>query len=180
VAKPQGSGPRPTVYATLGTVFNVESGDLFARVLAGLADLPVSVVATVGPQIDPDEFAPHPPNTRIERGIEQDTLLPDCDLVISHAGSGTVLGALAHGLPMILLPMGADQPANARRCEALGVARVLDPVSLTPVALRQAVAEVMARPNYRLSARRIAAEIAALPDPAASVPLLEALATQRA
>jgi UDP:flavonoid glycosyltransferase YjiC (YdhE family) len=41
---------RPTIYLTLGTVFNVESGDLFQRVLQGIRMLPVNVIVTVGPQ----------------------------------------------------------------------------------------------------------------------------------
>ena len=53
---------------------------------------------------------------------------PALRLVVSHGGSGSVVGALAHGLPMVLLPLGADQPQNARRCAELGVARVLDAV----------------------------------------------------
>ena len=57
----------PTVYFTLGTIFNLESGDLFARVLAGLRDLPINVIATVGNEIDPAEFGAQPANIRIER-----------------------------------------------------------------------------------------------------------------
>ncbi len=56
---------------TLGTVFNVESGDLFTRVLAGLRDLPIEVVATVGREIDPAELGPQPPHVRIERFVPQ-------------------------------------------------------------------------------------------------------------
>lgn len=102
----------PTVYLTLGTVFNMESGDLFARVLSGLHELPVSVVVTVGPRLDPGSFGPQPETVHIERYIAQSDLLPHCDLVINHGGSGSVIGALAHGLPMVVLPMGADQPLN--------------------------------------------------------------------
>ena len=115
-----------TVYFTLGTVFNLESGDLFTRVLAGLQELPVEVVVTVGRQIDPAELGPQPPHVRVERFVPQADILARCSAVVSHGGSGSVLGALAHGLPQVLIPMGADQPLNAARCEQLGVARVLD------------------------------------------------------
>ena len=106
----------PRVYFTLGTAFNRESGDLIARVLAGLRELPCNLVATVGPGIDPEEFSPQPANVHIERHIPQSSVLPHCDLVVSHGGSGSVIGALAHGLPSILIPIGADQPHNAARC----------------------------------------------------------------
>jgi UDP:flavonoid glycosyltransferase YjiC (YdhE family) len=58
---------RPTVYLTLGTVFNVESGDLLQRLLEGLRDLPINLVMTVGAQIDPAELGPQPANVRVER-----------------------------------------------------------------------------------------------------------------
>src|SRR5205823_2594812 len=114
----------PTVYFTLGTVFSMESGDLFQRVIAGLRALPINLVVTVGRDIDPAELGPQPANVHIERYIPQAWLLPHCRLVVSHGGSGSVMGALAHGLPLVLLPMGADQPLNGARCAALGVARV--------------------------------------------------------
>ncbi|MFE9747363.1 glycosyltransferase [Saccharothrix saharensis] len=174
---PLGRSDRPTVYFTLGTEFNTESGDLFARVLAGLGDLPVDVVATVGKHVDPATFGPQRPGVRVERFIPQDTVLPHCDLVVSHGGSGSVIGALAHGLPTVLLPMGADQPQNAEQCVRLGVGRELDPVAATPHDVRTAVAEVLADPGYRQAARRVREEMLDLPEPARAVPLLERLAT---
>jgi UDP:flavonoid glycosyltransferase YjiC (YdhE family) len=163
------------VYLTLGTIFNLESGDLFERVLEGLRELPIDVVATVGRDLDPAQLGPQPRNVRIERYLPQDELLPRCRAVISHAGSGSVLGALAHGLPSVLLPIGADQPQNATRCAELGVARVLDATRATPKAVRDAVADVLADPSYRMAAERIADEIAALPGPDSAVMLIEGL-----
>jgi UDP:flavonoid glycosyltransferase YjiC (YdhE family) len=168
-----------TVYLTLGTIFNLESGDLFERVLEGLRELPVDVVATVGRNLDPDELGPQPANIRIEGYLPQSEILPRCRAVVSHGGSGSLLAALARGLPSVLLPMGADQPQNAARCEQLGVARVLDAVRATPETVREAVADVLADPSYRSAAERIADEIAALPGPEATMPLLERLATSR-
>jgi UDP:flavonoid glycosyltransferase YjiC (YdhE family) len=165
----------PIVYFTLGTVFNTESGDLFQRVLAGLRDLPTNAIVTVGREIDPAEFGPQPAHIRIERYIPQSAVLPHCDLVISHGGSGSVMGALAHGLPMVLIPMGADQPLNAARCVELGAARMLDPVAATPYLVRDTVAAVLADPTYRRAAECVQAEIAALPEPTSAVALLERL-----
>jgi UDP:flavonoid glycosyltransferase YjiC (YdhE family) len=169
----------PTVYFTLGTVFNVESGDLFARVLAGLRDLPINVIATVGREIDPAEFGQQPDNIQIARYIPQSAVLPRCAAVISHGGSGSVIGALAHGLPMVVIPMGADQPLNADRCAALGVALSLDAVAVTPEAVRAAVAAVLTDASYRRAAERLRDEIAALPDSGHAVILLERLAAER-
>ena len=167
------------MYFTLGTVFNLESGDLFVRVLGGLRDLPVNVIVTVGQHIDPTEFGPQPANVRMERYIAQAVILSQCSLMISHGGSGSVSGALAHGRPAVLIPMGADQPLNAARCERLGVARVLDPIGATPGLVRAAVTDVLENPSYRRAAEQLRDEFAALPGPLHAVRLLERLAADK-
>ena len=134
----------PSIYFTLGTVFNLESGDLFARVLAGLRELPVNLLVTVGREIDPATLGLQPAHVRIERFVSQAEILPHVDLVVSHGGSGSVLGALAHGRPMVVLPMGADQPLNAGRITALGVGRSLDAIEATPDDVREAASSVLA------------------------------------
>ncbi len=169
----------PTVYFTLGTVFNLESGNLFERVLAGLRELSINVIATVGREIDPAEFGPQPANIQIARYIPQSVVMSHCAAVVSHGGSGSVMGALAHGLPMVLIPMGADQPYNAARCAELGVARLLDAVEATPETVRAAVATVLADPTYRRAAERLRDEIAALPEPAHALMLLERLVAEK-
>ena len=100
-------------------------------------------------------------------------MLPRCAAVVSHGGSGTVLAALAHGLPSVLLPMGADQPENADRCEELGVSVVLDVIGATPADVRAAVA---ALDGCRPAAARLQAEIARMPGPEHAVEVLEAYA----
>lgn len=171
-------GP-PTVYFTLGTVFNLECGDLFARVIEGLRELPIELVVTVGHDIDPEELGPQPANVHIERHVPQSSVLPRCSAVVSHGGSGSVVGALAHGLPQVLLPMGADQLLNAARCEELGLARVLDVMTATPQTVREATSAVLSDATHRHAAERIRDEIAALPGPEYAVGLLEDLAALR-
>ena len=151
---------RPTIYFTLGTIFHQESGDLFPRVLAGLTALDANVVVTVGREIDPTEIGPQPDTVHIERFIPQEALLPHCDVVISHAGSGSVIGALAFGVPLVLLPMGADQPLNADRCDALRVAEVLDPIQANSTAVSSAVTSVLSNRSFRQAASRLRREAA--------------------
>ena len=163
----------PNVYFTLGTEFNTI--DLHARVLGGLKEVAANVVVTVGERIDPAQFGPMPDHVRVERFIPQHQILPTCDLVLSHGGSGSVMGTLAHGLPSILFPMGADQPHNAQRCVDLGTSLALDPVNATAQDVREAVSAVLAEPGYRLAAGRIQDEINALPGVEQTVGLLEQL-----
>ena len=165
----------PVVYFTLGTVFNHESGDLFQRALAGLTKLRINVLVTVGREIDPSSLGPQRIGVTIERFVPQADVLPHVDLVVSHGGSGSVLGALAHARPMVLLPIGADQPLNAARCAAVGVGRVLDAVRATPDDVRDAVAEVLAGAHYRAAAGRLRDEVARLPPPAIAVRRIERL-----
>jgi UDP:flavonoid glycosyltransferase YjiC (YdhE family) len=174
-----GSDGVPLVYFTLGTVFNLESGDLFTRVLAGLRALPINVIVTVGPQVDPEELGPVPGDIRIDRFVPQSEVMSHCSAVVCHGGSGSVIGALSFGLPLVVIPMGADQPLNAKRCKELGVARVLDAISTTPDAVGEAVAAVLVEPTYRSAAERMRDEIAALPGPVHALSLLERLAAAK-
>jgi UDP:flavonoid glycosyltransferase YjiC (YdhE family) len=169
----------PSIYFTLGTVFNHESGDLFQRVVAGLSELSANVLVTVGREIDPALFGPTPANVRIERFVAQSQVLPYVDLVISHGGSGSVLGALAHGRPMVVLPIGADQPLNAERVVALGVGRVLSAIEATPRDVREAATSVLEDAGCGEAAGRVAAEIAVLASPDVAVGLLERLCRDR-
>ena len=103
-------------------------------------------------------------------------MLPRCGLVVSHGGSGSLMGALEHGLPSVLTPLGADQPHNARRAADLGVARVLDAATATPDEIGGAVTAMLVDTGARDAALALKAEMDALPPVEATVPLLERLA----
>ncbi|HEY8291724.1 MAG TPA: glycosyltransferase, partial [Thermomicrobiales bacterium] len=124
---------RPTIYATLGTVANRNPDGLaiFPAMLAALRDEPVNLILTVGRENDPADFGPQPENVHIERFILQSALLPHCDLTVHQGGFSTVTGALNAGLPMVVIPIFADQPYNAACCTALGVGRVVPPEERT-------------------------------------------------
>ena len=129
----------------------------------------------MGCDIDPAELGPLPACIHVARYIPQALVLPHCSAVVSHGGSGSVLGALTHGLPQVLIAMGADQPLNAARCRELGLALTLDPVSATPDDVCTAVAAVLDEPSYREAAERMRDEIGSLPAPAQALAALEQL-----
>ena len=170
---------RPAIYATLGTVFNNESGDLFERLVEGLGALDATTVLTTGPDFDPAELGAVPEHVFVERYVPLAAIVPLVDLVVSHGGSGTLVGTLEQGVPMVLIPMGADQPHNAIRAEALGIARVLDPVAATPADITAAAREVLADPSFRAASQRLRDAASRLPGPEAAVLRLEALAAAR-
>lgn len=166
---------RPTVYVTLGTWFNLETS-VFFTVLDALADEAVNLVVTVGHANDPASFGVQPDNVHVERYIPVSLLLPHCDVVVGHGGAGSTLAALSHGLPLLVVPRGADQFNNAERCVACGAARRLRPAELDAHAIRRDVRALLEEVHYRAAARAVSAEIAAMPAPPQVVPALERLA----
>ncbi len=168
----------PTICATLGTYMN-RSVETFAAILDALRDEPVNLIVTVGRDIDPAQLGLQPGNVHIERYIPLSLLLPHCDLVISQSGFSTVVTTLVHGLPMVLIPLGADQPLVARNAAALGVAMVLGSGERTPGAIRAAAHTACTDPAYRRNAERVRDEMAALPGPEHAVELLERLAKEK-
>ena len=168
---------RPTVYATGGTIRDRPT--FCEAIIAGVRDLDVNLVVTLGRWLDPARFGPQPANVRLAGYISQTLLLPRCAVAVNHGGFSSVLGALACGVPLVILPDGADRPVNARRAAALGVAIVLEEGRRTPAAIRAAVRTVLEEPRYRQRARAVQAEIEALPGPDRGVRLLEQLVAQR-
>jgi UDP:flavonoid glycosyltransferase YjiC (YdhE family) len=117
---------QPTVYVSMGTVFN-RAPEVFQIVLDGLKDEALNLVLTVGRNRDPAQFGPMPENVHIEQFIPQAALIPHCDLVITHGGINTVMGALQEGLPVLTVPLSAHQLENTLRCRQLGVGIDLRP-----------------------------------------------------
>lgn len=184
---PEGSGPR--LYVTLGSKAGsmASARGTFAAVLEAVDGLGARVLVTVGREFDPVLLDPTPPWARVVAWVDQDVVLPACDAVICHGGSGTTYGALGHGVPVGFLPMFADQPANARAVVRAGAGLV--PEGLTdatggiPVigrelvpAIRSMAASLLGDPAYRAAAGRVAAEMAAQPGPEGVAAMLVELA----
>jgi MGT family glycosyltransferase len=162
-------GERPAVYVSLGTAPLFNQPDKFAPLLAGLAELDLDVVVTVSNLNDPAAIGNSRTSVHVEQWLPLAALLPRCAAVLCHAGTGTTLAALAAGLPLVLVPQGADQFDNARASERAGAARVLMPDQVTAQAVRDAMAAILDNGSTeRTGALRLADEIAAMP-PAAHV-----------
>jgi UDP:flavonoid glycosyltransferase YjiC (YdhE family) len=176
-----GLGERPLVYVSLGTVPLFNQPPAFRALLEGLADEDLDVVVTVGELNDPAALGEQPAHVYVERWVALAPLLPQCGAVVCHAGSGTTLAALTAGLPLVLVPKGADQHVNAAACRRAGAARTLAPDQLTPEAVRAAVRAILAPgATEAAAARQLAAEIAAMPPAAAVATGLEQLVADAA
>ena len=160
-------GNRAVVHISLGTAPLFNQPSKFAPLIAALTSLDVEVVVTVGELNDPAALGELPNTVHVERWLPLAPLLPRCDLVICHAGTGITLAALAAGLPLVLVPQGADQFDNARACERAGAARVVAPDLVSASTIRDAVRAVLPDDSTeRAAARQLAAEIATMPAPA--------------
>jgi UDP:flavonoid glycosyltransferase YjiC (YdhE family) len=174
---------QPTVYVTLGTEVNKEPEfypSVLQTIIAGLRDAPINLIVTLGRDKDPADFGPQPGNVHIERYIPQSLLLPHCDLMVMHAGSNSLLAAFAVGLPLVLVPLIADQFFNAHVAQSLRLGQVVSQAQLTPTHIRAAVEEVLANPLYRQNAARLQAEMQALPNQQYAVGLVERVAADHA
>jgi UDP:flavonoid glycosyltransferase YjiC (YdhE family) len=163
---------RPTVYVTLGTVFTALP--TFQIVLAALRNEAVNLVMTIGPRGDPAVFGAQPENVHIERYIPQTLLLPHCQAVISHGGSGTMLATLAHGLAMLALPQGADQFMNAERLRSCGAGRLLMPPQVDEESVRREVRALLSDTALINRAAALRDEIGSMATPAEIAAKLEA------
>jgi len=174
---------QPNVYVTLGSEVNNEP-DLYPRVMqsiiAGLRDLPVNLIVTLGRDKDPADFGPQPANVHIERYIPQSLLLKHCDVMVMHAGSNSVLGALDEGLPLVLVPLIADQFYNAEIAGDLGLAQVVPLDALTPERIRAAVRKVLENPSYAQNMTKLQTEMHNLPPVSHAVELIEQVIETRA
>jgi UDP:flavonoid glycosyltransferase YjiC (YdhE family) len=183
---------RPLVYVTLGTVMNGNI-PLFRLIADALADQPFDVLIALGNGIPREALGEVAGNIRVGGFLPQARILESANVVVNHGGYGTVSAALGAGLPLFLLPMGADQPYNTERCitagAALGVLQEQPPGPPTaapppvtppaPAVIRDGTRRLLDEPAFRAAARAIAAEIAAMPPAAYAAERLEQAVVER-
>jgi UDP:flavonoid glycosyltransferase YjiC (YdhE family) len=148
---------------------------LLERILKALAELPVHVLATTGLELDPDEVSA-PPGVELRRFVQHAAVMPRAALVVTHAGTGTLMAALAHGVPCVCIPLGRDQPVNAAVMAELGVGLALAK-NASVEEIRAAATEALGSETLRAEAGRMRSAIAAYDDGAVAVAALERLAT---
>lgn len=173
---------RRRVLLTLGGTYLWMMGDLdplqrFARALDGLD---VELVAAV-PERGTAIMGPGGGSLRVAENVPLELILPTCDAVISHGGTGTFATALVHGVPQIVSPPSSmgEPPFHSADCiSQAGAGRQVDVQRDSAEAVREAVRTVIEEPGYRAAAERLAAEVRELPRPADIVADLEQLVDQ--
>jgi MGT family glycosyltransferase len=163
---------RPRILVAFSTTYQHQEG-VMRRLAAALAELPVEAIITVGPAVETETITPAP-NVEVRRFIPHTWLLPNCSLVVTHAGLGTVMAALAHGVPLLCMPMGREQGDNAARVAAIGAGMVL-PVEAQVAEIHATISAMLASTHYREAAQRMAAVMSQQDGVATAVKELEAL-----
>jgi UDP:flavonoid glycosyltransferase YjiC (YdhE family) len=161
----------PLVYLTFGTVLGhmTIAAGVYRAAMRAVEALDARVLLTVGRAFDPADLGSVPGNVHVEAWVDQADVLGRADLVVCHGGSGTVFGTLAAGVPVVVVPLFADQFENGRRVAAAGAGLTVTAAGGAVIGeadaprIGEAIVKALASPSYRGQAGRIAAEMAAAP-----------------
>jgi UDP:flavonoid glycosyltransferase YjiC (YdhE family) len=160
--QPPGDPGEPLVLVSLGTT-PMDEVPVLQRIVDALAAEPVRVLVTLGAHLDPAALR-LPGNATATGYVRHAACLPYAAATVTHAGLGTVLASLAHGVPLVCVPLGREQPDNAAAVVRLGAGLVVPPAA-GGEAVRDAVREVLADPAYRSAAAAVAGTLPAPGEP---------------
>jgi MGT family glycosyltransferase len=163
--------PRPLIVVSLSSTFQNQQRTL-QQAITALGMLNVRGLVTLGPAMRTESFDV-PENVVVVEAAPHGQVFPHADAFVTHGGHGSVMKALAHGVPLVALPMGRDQDDTAVRIVERGLG--LRP-KRKPGAIAEAVRRVLAEPPFRAAARRMAATIRKDVAADRSISELEALA----
>ncbi|MGJ5756593.1 glycosyltransferase [Streptomyces puniciscabiei] len=162
----QGEGP--LIYLSLGTVLG--SAELLRTAIEGLLPLDVRVLVATGPVVDPAALGELPDRVVVLPWVPQAEALRYATAVIHHGGDGTTLASLAAGLPALVLPhSGDDGPDKAAAVRDSGAGSLLLAPDVSAEAVEAEMRTLLSDGAHREAARRIAREMAAMPEPAETV-----------
>ena len=168
----------PLLYVTFGSVAGSipHFSGVFREALDALADVDAAVLMTVGRSVDPHGLGPLPANARVVQWLPQADVLAHAAAMLGHGGFGTTMGALAAGVPQVVVPLFSfDQGLNGAHVAAVG-AGLTTPIGPGGVARGASeVPRLLEDPSYADGAGRVAAALRDLPPPAEALPLLAGL-----
>ena len=170
-------GNEPLVLVGLSSTFQDQAGAL-GRIATALGELPVRGLITTGPALAGTRIAA-PANVTVVESAPHGQVLEHAAACVTHAGHGTVIKALAAGVPVLALPMGRDQDDNAARLVATGAGERLRPTA-SASRIATALRGVLEKPRYRAAAGRVAATITRETAEDRAVAEIESLVERRA
>jgi MGT family glycosyltransferase len=167
---PRRSPDRPFVLVSLSSMFQGQESTL-RNICKALSVLPIEVMVTTGRGIAPDALSISG-DVEARSFVPHDAVLPSVDLVVTHAGFGTVMYSAGAGKPTLCLPNGRDQNDNAARVEALGLGRTLSP-NAPPAAISSAVMDMLGDETLRAASRTFASSVLRFGDLIRAADLIE-------
>jgi UDP:flavonoid glycosyltransferase YjiC (YdhE family) len=159
---------------TAGMFMGAEALKSPLLIMDALHDMDVEVVALLG-KVDHELLGARGEHVRVVDWMPLSTLLPTCDVLINQGGAGTVLAAVAYGVPQFVIPTISHQPLIAELLRASGAGTSMKPEELTADAIADVVSELLTATSYRDVARSMSERNAARPSPAEIVTALKAL-----
>ena len=171
-------GDDPLVLVAPSTAQDPEHRMLRAA-LEGLAHEPVRVLATTNRR-EPPEPIPVPANARLVDWVSYARAMPLCDAVILHAGHGTLVRALASGVPVVACPVAGDMSENAARVSWAGAGVALPPRLVTQRGVRLALRKLLSDGHFARRARELRDWAAEHDGAAGAAAEVEAFAARRA
>jgi len=143
---------RPLVLVSLSSTFQNQASVL-RSCLAALATLPVRSLVTVGPAVNLAEFPSPGPHVAVVQSAPHTQVLQHARVMVTHCGHGTVMKALAAGVPIVAIPMGRDQPDTAARIVGRRAGVRLKPTA-SSAQIARAITRVLDEPSYAAGARQ--------------------------
>lgn len=156
---------------------HMDQAGVLQRVADAVAGLPVRAVLTLGPAMQGADLSLADNVTAFDH-LPHAAVLPAAAATVTHAGHGTVMAALAHGVPLILMPMGRDQHVVAERVTARGAGIVVDARATTPD-IAHAIQRLLSDPGYHQRARELMSAIERTTNADLAVREIEGLGEQR-
>jgi UDP:flavonoid glycosyltransferase YjiC (YdhE family) len=160
------AGDRPRVLVSRSTLEGPNNGDPGPAVVAAASSVDAEFLL-----VRPAKSRGLPANVRAVGRIPLDRALPYAAAFVHHSGAGSVLGGLAAGVPQLTTPGAGDRRHNASLLAARGAGLSVEATAITAADLTRLLTDSA----LRAAAQEVAAEIAAMPEPAAVVPALEKL-----
>jgi UDP:flavonoid glycosyltransferase YjiC (YdhE family) len=147
---------RQRILVSLSTLWLPGQTDVYRRILAALAELPVDAIVTTSGQASPEDLDV-PPNVSVVGYVDHAEILPTVDLVICHGGHSTTMRAVISGTPVLVIPMHPliDQPIVGAAIQQAGVGLAIGKKT-RPAEIGAAVTTLLGTPSYRLAATEAA------------------------
>ncbi|MCZ4507264.1 DUF1205 domain-containing protein [Streptomyces sp. ActVer] len=171
---------RQRVAVSLGNTLALHGEPFTRHLLQALADRPGTEILATVPERHRAGIGAVPEHVRLIDPLPLHLFLDRCDAMVHHGGAGTAMTATAFGLPQLTLPQLADHFPLGDRLAATGAGLTFDKAAEQddPQLIAGALDTLLSDPAYGAAARRLAAEMAAMPSPADVAADLERLSRQ--